>query len=103
MKKIIKGFIRLQARVRGVIARKNYQKRIRDQAYRDNVAKEILSTEESYVSSIQVCVEVYENPLREMAKNKSGAITEADLKDIFCNLDSILEVNKNLLNELRRR
>lgn len=35
--------------------KKNWQY---DQAYRDNIAKEILSTEKDYVSNLAVCIEV---------------------------------------------
>ena len=40
--KVENGFTKLQAMVRGSISRELFRKRVRDEAYRDNVAKEIL-------------------------------------------------------------
>lgn len=66
-----KGFSRFQAVYRSYVTRKLYQKRgkscfwgskqfvVRDQAYRDNVAKEILSTEQTYVDNLSSCIKVF--------------------------------------------
>ena len=53
-----KGFTRFQALYRGHQVRQLAIKRAYDQAHRDNVAKEILSTEREYVSNLSVCIEV---------------------------------------------
>ena len=65
--------VQFQALVRGHIARKRLRKRstmtvnsamlsnlsVRDQAYRENVAREILATEEVYLKSMRTLSEVF--------------------------------------------
>lgn len=58
-----KGVLRLQAVFRGARERAQYQTRLRDTAYRERVVFEILTTEQSYVESLQCCVDVYLRPL----------------------------------------
>lgn len=53
-----KSFIKFQALYRGHMARKYAKKLAYDQAYRDNVAKEILKTERDYVFQLSVCIDV---------------------------------------------
>lgn len=91
-----------------------YQKRVRDQAYRDNVAKEILSTEQGsknfitsififvlvYVKNLGLCISVFLNPLREAIAKKKPIIEESQIKALFSDIEIIHQFNKNLLADL---
>eukprot|EP00027_Filamoeba_sp_ATCC50430_P016850 CAMPEP_0168571736 /NCGR_PEP_ID=MMETSP0413-20121227/17521_1 /TAXON_ID=136452 /ORGANISM="Filamoeba nolandi, Strain NC-AS-23-1" /LENGTH=753 /DNA_ID=CAMNT_0008604661 /DNA_START=30 /DNA_END=2291 /DNA_ORIENTATION=+ len=96
-----KGFARFQAVYRSYVARKLYQKRVRDQAYRDNVAKEILSTEQTYVQNLGTCIKCYYNPLKEAIANKKPIIDDTQLKTIFSDIVLIHSLNEQLLKELK--
>jgi hypothetical protein len=84
--KVVRGVVLLQALVRGGRARKAYIKRgtltpsararrfnsfinccgaVRDVAYRENVAREILQTEKDYVNNLMLLMSVFINPIKE--------------------------------------
>ncbi len=58
-----RGVTRAQAVFRGLRDRQIFCNRLRDSAYRERVAFEILSTEQTYVDSLAICVDVYLRPL----------------------------------------
>eukprot|EP01119_Soliformovum_irregulare_P021238 TRINITY_DN7030_c0_g1_i1.p1 TRINITY_DN7030_c0_g1~~TRINITY_DN7030_c0_g1_i1.p1 ORF type:complete len:772 (-),score=249.29 TRINITY_DN7030_c0_g1_i1:38-2353(-) len=97
--KVERGFCRFQAVFRGHRARLMVKKRRRDQAYRDNVAREILSTEDGYVKSIGMCVRFYYTPLKEALKKKP-IIDQENLNNIFSDIEMILNLNTKLLTDL---
>ena len=64
---------------------------------RRRIVDEILSTEATFVSSLQLLVEVYIEPLR-----KNQLISQNDITSIFSNLEMIYGFNKVLLEELEQ-
>ena len=76
--------------------------------YRDNVAKEILETEEHYVKGLHTLIEVYYAQLKwkaDMAEatKKDPILTIDELNLIFSNIQTIYEFNQKLLGRLRER
>eukprot|EP01105_Mastigella_eilhardi_P000020 TRINITY_DN1003_c0_g2_i1.p1 TRINITY_DN1003_c0_g2~~TRINITY_DN1003_c0_g2_i1.p1 ORF type:complete len:1350 (+),score=306.79 TRINITY_DN1003_c0_g2_i1:364-4050(+) len=69
------------------------------QKHRDSVAKEILTTERTYVEQLAVCVEVFLQPLR----TKPDLLTSEQVGIIFSNVESVLMTNKQLLSDLEQR
>eukprot|EP00012_Vannella_robusta_P001244 CAMPEP_0206192088 /NCGR_PEP_ID=MMETSP0166-20121206/5746_1 /ASSEMBLY_ACC=CAM_ASM_000260 /TAXON_ID=95228 /ORGANISM="Vannella robusta, Strain DIVA3 518/3/11/1/6" /LENGTH=546 /DNA_ID=CAMNT_0053608509 /DNA_START=241 /DNA_END=1881 /DNA_ORIENTATION=- len=67
-----KSIVRLQAIVRGNLERKKLRKIKRHNAYRSNVAKEILETETRYVESLKTCISHYMTPLQNASREASG-------------------------------
>jgi hypothetical protein len=57
--KVERSLSRLQAIVRANRARREYERIVRNEAYRANVAKEILQTERSYVESLKFVQQVH--------------------------------------------
>eukprot|EP01117_Protostelium_nocturnum_P003411 TRINITY_DN1442_c0_g1_i1.p1 TRINITY_DN1442_c0_g1~~TRINITY_DN1442_c0_g1_i1.p1 ORF type:complete len:806 (+),score=343.01 TRINITY_DN1442_c0_g1_i1:243-2660(+) len=98
--KLEKGITRFQAVVRMFQAKKLYHKRVRDQAHRDNCAKEILSTEQVYVKYLGLCITLFIKPLKEAAHKKKPILEESQIKSIFSDLEMIYSFNSTLLAEL---
>ena len=63
--------------------------------------KEILSTEEQYVSKLRLFENVFFTALRE-AQN-AALINPSDIASIICNWDDLLIYNTELLRQLRAR
>ena len=72
-----------------------FKQKGRDLAYRERVANEILSTERNYVKSLQVCVDLYLNPLQ-LAVPNSGVpvLSKSDIRSIFSDLVVILKFHE---------
>eukprot|EP01111_Echinosteliopsis_oligospora_P009380 TRINITY_DN2731_c1_g1_i2.p1 TRINITY_DN2731_c1_g1~~TRINITY_DN2731_c1_g1_i2.p1 ORF type:complete len:611 (-),score=114.69 TRINITY_DN2731_c1_g1_i2:15-1847(-) len=87
-----------QAYARGYIARKNYKRLLKKKAHRDRVVREILSTEQSYVKSIQSMITLYYLPLKDDPK-KYG-LTKEDLVAIFGNIETVLNLHQELSKKL---
>ncbi len=98
-----RGVTRCQAVFRGLRERQNFQHRLRDSAYRERVAYEILSTEQTYVDSLAICVDVYLRPLEAAAAAGRHVITEDRIAVIFKGLETILAANRKLLASLAKR
>eukprot|EP01122_Echinamoeba_exundans_P014060 TRINITY_DN6292_c0_g1_i1.p1 TRINITY_DN6292_c0_g1~~TRINITY_DN6292_c0_g1_i1.p1 ORF type:complete len:804 (+),score=122.41 TRINITY_DN6292_c0_g1_i1:181-2592(+) len=62
-------------------------------AKRQAILAELLSTEQNYVSYLNLVVDLYLTPLRLI-------LTKAELSTLFSNLEAILEVNEPLLKDL---
>lgn len=69
-------------------------------AYRDNVAKEILQTEQDYVNNLQTCINVFLNPLREAVGTKKEIVPQSVVKSIFSDFEIIHHLNAQLLEGL---
>lgn len=65
---------------------------------RHNIINELISTETEYVSSMDLVVEIFVNPLKE---NK--LISDIDIDILFSNLETIVKVNKQIVKDLERR
>lgn len=70
---------------------------------RDNIAKEILSTEQSYVTSLMVLREAYITPIKNSVGTKDEILNVEQANILFSNIDDIFKVNKELLKSLRQR
>ncbi|ELR23936.1 RhoGEF domain containing protein [Acanthamoeba castellanii str. Neff] len=110
--KVVRGVVLLQALVRGGRARKAYIKRVRDVAYRENVAREILQTEKDYVNNLMLLMSVFINPIKESLtdnvwkpKNgsKLGEVTLKEVKSLYNDLQVIVNYNGKLLRDLTPR
>lgn len=114
-----RGMRRLLAVWRASHERQRYQTRLRDSAYRERVvfevrcfarpaycapvspALQILSTERTYVESLQCCIDVYLRPL-EAAVAANRPILSADkVAAIFKGIENVLALNSTFLVELR--
>eukprot|EP01103_Thecamoeba_quadrilineata_P007729 TRINITY_DN17567_c0_g1_i1.p1 TRINITY_DN17567_c0_g1~~TRINITY_DN17567_c0_g1_i1.p1 ORF type:complete len:779 (+),score=170.94 TRINITY_DN17567_c0_g1_i1:108-2444(+) len=100
MDKIIKSISRMQAVVRGRRVRANIKKYARNQAFRKKVICEILSTEQSYLNGLKLCVKLYLQPLSEMEK---PLISEEQKEGIFNNVVEIIDFNNQFANLLKPR
>jgi hypothetical protein len=98
------GVTRAQAVFRGMRDRQIFCNRLRDSAYRERVAFEILSTEQTYVDSLAICVDVYLRPLEAAANSGNRLLLSEDkIQILFRGLETILHSNRQLLASLSRR
>jgi hypothetical protein len=72
----------------------------RDLRLRDSVFNEILQTETDYIRDLGVLVGLYLRPLK---NEYLGMVGEYDLKSMFKNVETILEVNSRLLAKLEEQ
>eukprot|EP01112_Ceratiomyxa_fruticulosa_P020320 TRINITY_DN688_c0_g1_i1.p1 TRINITY_DN688_c0_g1~~TRINITY_DN688_c0_g1_i1.p1 ORF type:complete len:868 (+),score=238.12 TRINITY_DN688_c0_g1_i1:281-2884(+) len=105
LSKFEKGFSKFQALYRGYKARLAYKNRVRDIAFRERVAKEILSTEESYVKSLGLCINFYLLPMQDGNNLTKGKplLTKDQVRSIFSDIQIIHSFNENLLKDLQNR
>ena len=73
----------------------NLQKNLRK---RKNLSMELLSTEKTYVSSLESLVNNFKNPIE-----KSGLIDLNDIRVIFLNAETLIPIHKKLLLDLEVR
>jgi len=90
----------LQALYRARATRKLFKKKLRMQVYRTSAAKEILSTEEQFVSNLKLLQKLFKQPLHENAISKKHFITEEEVKGLFSDIEIILGYNSQLLEDL---
>ena len=69
---------------------------------RGRILQEIVDSERLYLDNMRLVVEIYIKPLEGLLK-KSDCITSAELMAIFSNLQSICELNTDLLQSLESR
>ncbi|EGG23389.1 pleckstrin domain-containing protein [Cavenderia fasciculata] len=94
-----KRWIRIQALVRGLLQRKQFHRRVRNAAYRHNIVKEILSTEEIYVKNLAHLSKNYFEPIQENAAKLN--IKHEHLKQMFSNIEVIKNYNNKFLEDLK--
>ncbi|KAG1138048.1 hypothetical protein G6F37_010795 [Rhizopus arrhizus] len=78
---------------------------------REGFVQELHQTETMYVSILQLVEDLYLSPLRKNAKqstfsflgNKKSPITEREKAWLFCNIDDVLNVHKEILKSLKER
>eukprot|EP01111_Echinosteliopsis_oligospora_P009558 TRINITY_DN2823_c0_g1_i1.p1 TRINITY_DN2823_c0_g1~~TRINITY_DN2823_c0_g1_i1.p1 ORF type:complete len:446 (+),score=91.59 TRINITY_DN2823_c0_g1_i1:687-2024(+) len=99
----LKAAIKIQSIARGWFSRRIYRRMVRNQAYRDHVAQEILSTERVYVESLQYVVTEVLRPLRAAEKSGGSILTDIEIRAIFSEMDAILGLNTLLLQDLESR
>eukprot|EP01102_Stenamoeba_stenopodia_P002030 TRINITY_DN11817_c0_g1_i1.p1 TRINITY_DN11817_c0_g1~~TRINITY_DN11817_c0_g1_i1.p1 ORF type:complete len:974 (-),score=215.38 TRINITY_DN11817_c0_g1_i1:308-3229(-) len=98
MKEVEAKITRFQAIIRGRIARKKYRKLVRDLAYRENVAREIFTTEDGYVKSLTLLKDVFLFPM-----NVMGFVTSPWLQGMLANVQVIINYSQLLLSKLKPR
>eukprot|EP01130_Rhizamoeba_saxonica_P006137 TRINITY_DN2436_c0_g1_i5.p1 TRINITY_DN2436_c0_g1~~TRINITY_DN2436_c0_g1_i5.p1 ORF type:complete len:713 (-),score=172.49 TRINITY_DN2436_c0_g1_i5:1884-4022(-) len=100
-------FEKFQSYIRGVQGRRDFRKRVRDNAHRIRVVNELLETERVYVQSLKTCLDDIYHPLLEEAKlvenKKKPWITKDIIKDIFSDLNLIYSINSKLYTLIEER
>jgi hypothetical protein len=91
-----KGIIHLQALARGRIVRNQMKKRRR----RNEIAKEMVTTEETYVRNLQTLVDVYLKALKSLGDD---IIPVATIRIIFSEIEVIKSYNTLIVQKLRAR
>ena len=99
------GMIKLQALVRGFLTRKHIRdKKKKAEAYRFRVVKEILETEEKYVSSLGSCIEHFLDPLVGSEHPEIPEVTRDQVRAIFSDIRIIHQFHKeSILDVIRPR
>lgn len=64
------------------------------------MAKEILSTEQSYVKSLGLCIRIYLEPLKEAVAQNKPIIKQDQIRAIFSDIETIHKFGQTLLSEL---
>eukprot|EP01087_Luapelamoeba_hula_P010953 TRINITY_DN2928_c0_g1_i5.p1 TRINITY_DN2928_c0_g1~~TRINITY_DN2928_c0_g1_i5.p1 ORF type:complete len:1294 (-),score=313.14 TRINITY_DN2928_c0_g1_i5:53-3934(-) len=98
----LKGITRLQARCRAQQARKVLQAKMRNDAYRENVAREIYKTEKDYVKSLDILVDKILLPIKQLVagKDKDAMVS---FKTLLADLQIIRGYHRDLLASLEPR
>eukprot|EP00698_Gefionella_okellyi_P013370 TRINITY_DN3655_c0_g1_i1.p1 TRINITY_DN3655_c0_g1~~TRINITY_DN3655_c0_g1_i1.p1 ORF type:complete len:658 (-),score=118.49 TRINITY_DN3655_c0_g1_i1:4456-6429(-) len=91
--------IKAQSYIRRWLAKR----KVRNVRYRQQVAKEILSTEQHYISCLRTVLKVYYKPLRESSLTPDPLISKEDVSVIFSNIETIVGVNEVLCSEIAER
>eukprot|EP01113_Clastostelium_recurvatum_P043250 TRINITY_DN7113_c0_g1_i2.p1 TRINITY_DN7113_c0_g1~~TRINITY_DN7113_c0_g1_i2.p1 ORF type:complete len:747 (-),score=191.64 TRINITY_DN7113_c0_g1_i2:56-2296(-) len=90
-----------QAYGRGWLARRKFRRMQRHIKTRTHIAREILTTEQSYLKGLDILVEVYQAPLRE-APDKYK-ITHTDIQAIFSSVEILRNLHRELLKTIEGR
>eukprot|EP01102_Stenamoeba_stenopodia_P020019 TRINITY_DN7682_c0_g1_i1.p1 TRINITY_DN7682_c0_g1~~TRINITY_DN7682_c0_g1_i1.p1 ORF type:complete len:920 (-),score=198.74 TRINITY_DN7682_c0_g1_i1:189-2948(-) len=70
---------------------------------RTHIAKELLSTEQSYVRSLKIIITCYMTPLLQWVDTEKSEVNKAELKQIFLNVDMIVSIHNELLKNLEEK
>eukprot|EP01128_Nolandella_sp_AFSM9_P006703 TRINITY_DN350_c0_g3_i1.p1 TRINITY_DN350_c0_g3~~TRINITY_DN350_c0_g3_i1.p1 ORF type:complete len:1270 (+),score=401.91 TRINITY_DN350_c0_g3_i1:33-3842(+) len=71
--------------------------------HRERLVLEVMTTEQSYVTGLEILCQIYLNKFLEAAKDSGGKINEEDVKTIFGNIETLRIINQNLLKDLEER
>jgi len=94
-----RGICCLQSKWRGVLSRRKYEAMQKRSNQRRNVAKELLLTEQSYVSSLTILNELFVDRL----SKSPTPISAKDVSLIFSNCKEILGLHTLLLASIQQR
>lgn len=101
------SLVMAQAVIRGHLTRKKWRPVLKQMKARTHIAREIHATEQQYLQSLKVLVNVFKGRLdSEHAKQSlisSPSCSKADIATIFAHIDSIISVNSELLSRLEAR
>lgn len=107
--------MRFKSLIRSVVMRRRFRKVAMDfkshkaslvMRLRNESLREILSSEQKYVDSLQLAVDEYQRPMVRLASGgRQGArlVHRSDVSDIFSTLEIIVELNRGLLQDLKER
>ena len=71
---------------------------------RAKIGREIIETEKTYVTQLRALKEFYFDPLMQMARTETATkVKEAEVKNIFANLDLIIGLNEELYHKMEER
>eukprot|EP01087_Luapelamoeba_hula_P024917 TRINITY_DN9653_c0_g2_i2.p1 TRINITY_DN9653_c0_g2~~TRINITY_DN9653_c0_g2_i2.p1 ORF type:complete len:549 (+),score=102.94 TRINITY_DN9653_c0_g2_i2:51-1697(+) len=98
LKKMEPGFVRFQSVLRGHLQRQKHRAMVRNVAYRDHVAREILSTEKFYVESLKQLITVWLAPLNTASK---PALKADEVMKIFSNIEIIYQLQTQLYESIQ--
>ncbi len=73
------------------------------QSKRARVAKELLDTEQTYVSSLEMMIRLYMKPLLASARSTDPIMPRAKVQAIFSVVEVMTNLNKVLLEDLKKR
>ncbi|KAA6397448.1 MAG: hypothetical protein EZS28_007022, partial [Streblomastix strix] len=65
-----------------------------------NVVRELIETEKNYVQRLEVCVKCFLRPLQSLSLDQHISVTKKQLKDIFINIEQILNFHYLFVDEL---
>eukprot|EP00002_Diphylleia_rotans_P033664 TRINITY_DN7178_c0_g1_i1.p1 TRINITY_DN7178_c0_g1~~TRINITY_DN7178_c0_g1_i1.p1 ORF type:complete len:786 (+),score=151.28 TRINITY_DN7178_c0_g1_i1:45-2402(+) len=108
----IHDLVRLQALVRGWVARRAFKRtaitNLRNLVHRkfmtrQSVIEEILYTERTYVRCLGLLVDHFWKPFSSQTQSKHLNIQIMDVHSIFCNIEIILSYNQELLDVFSKR
>jgi len=94
---IIQKYIRLS------VAQQQYQQLKKMNVKRTGLVKEILATETNYVHRLTILEEVFKKPLEENAISAAPFITKQQIRNIFSDVEVILNLTRVVLQELKER
>eukprot|EP01094_Clydonella_sp_ATCC50884_P025063 TRINITY_DN6443_c0_g1_i2.p1 TRINITY_DN6443_c0_g1~~TRINITY_DN6443_c0_g1_i2.p1 ORF type:complete len:947 (-),score=250.26 TRINITY_DN6443_c0_g1_i2:295-3135(-) len=100
LERVTDAVTRVQAAVRGRKARRIFRKRVRNEAYRAKVAREILATETDYNQNLRLLLHAFVVPLCEL---NTGEKWEQQLSSIRSQIQIILAYGMQLLKEMKPR
>mmetsp|Transcript_981 Transcript_981/g.1642 ORF Transcript_981/g.1642 Transcript_981/m.1642 type:complete len:473 (-) Transcript_981:595-2013(-) len=93
----------LNASAIALIARKNYEKTLKMKERRKLIVGEIVATEKTYVQGLAIILNLYHGPLEEARKNNQIELNDLDMKNLFPEIRTIYNYNKDLLLRLQER
>jgi len=70
---------------------------------RNEVLREIASTERTYVRSLEAVIKEFILPLEDMALTNKKILTKQDCYDIFCNMEILVDLNNQFLEDFEDR
>ncbi len=105
---------RFKALLRSVVMRRRFRKVAMDfkshkaslvMRLRNESLREILSSEQKYVDSLQLAIDEFQRPMLRLAASRQNArvVSRSEVTDIFSTLEIIVELNRGLLTELKER
>lgn len=84
------------------LEQKMNEKREKRKRIRDQVVREILSTERSYVESLQSLVALYVRPIRDAVKTKDRILKDEHIAKLFSNIEMVVNIHVPFLVDLER-
>ncbi|KAA6370938.1 MAG: hypothetical protein EZS28_033535, partial [Streblomastix strix] len=66
-----------------------------------NVVQELIDSEKNYISKLEICVKYFLKPLQKYSKDGKIKVNQSQIKDIFINMEQILNFHKLFSQELQ--
>jgi hypothetical protein len=75
----------------------------RQEAQRQRVLNELISSENKYVENLRVLVHVFHNPLHAVALDEDGFLTLDELNAVFSNVGILFRFHQSFLEDMRSK